>query len=51
MEELNDMCEILMEKCACSWIRDQTNETQEKYSNLLSQVQGEKGKENIVKFC
>jgi hypothetical protein len=40
MEELNEICEILMEKCACSWVRDQTNETHEKYSALMTQIQG-----------
>lgn len=40
MEELNEICEILMEKCACSWVRDQTNETNEKYSALKVHVQG-----------
>jgi hypothetical protein len=40
MEELNEICEILMEKCACSWVRDQTNETQDKYNSLLTQIQG-----------
>jgi hypothetical protein len=40
MEELNEICEILMEKCACSWVRDKTNELQDKYSALLSQSQG-----------
>lgn len=40
MEELNESCEVLMEKCACSWVRDQTNEAQEKYSALMSQIQG-----------
>lgn len=40
MEELNEICEILMEKCACSWVRDQTNDAHEKYSALLTQIQG-----------
>lgn len=40
MEELNEICEILMEKCACSWVRDRTNDTQDKYSALMSQIQG-----------
>lgn len=41
MEELSDSCEILMEKSACSWVRDQTNEINEKYNSLLTQMQGE----------
>ena len=40
MEELNEICEILMEKCACSWVRDRTNESNEKYSALMTHVQG-----------
>lgn len=40
MEELNEICEILMEKCACSWVRDQTNEAHDKYSALKTQIQG-----------
>jgi hypothetical protein len=41
MEEFNEICEVLMEKCACSWVRDQTNEANDKYSALVAQVQGE----------
>lgn len=40
MEELNEICEILMEKCACSWVRDKTNEMHDKYSALLTHMQG-----------
>lgn len=40
MEELNEICEVLMEKCACAWVRDQTNEIHEKYNTLLTQIQG-----------
>lgn len=40
MEELNEICEILMEKCACSWVRDQTNEAHDKYFDLINQIQG-----------
>lgn len=40
MEEFNDLCEVLMEKSACTWVRDQTNDLQEKYNSLLSQMQG-----------
>lgn len=42
IEELNEICEVLMEKCACSWVRDQTNETNEKYSSLTTRVQSKK---------
>lgn len=41
MEELNEICEILMEKCACSWVRDQTDGADDKYSTLLNHIQGE----------
>jgi hypothetical protein len=47
MEELNEICEVLMEKCACSWVRDQTNEAHDKYSALLTNIQG---KCTVVKF-
>lgn len=40
MEELNELCETLMEKCACSWVRDQTIDIQKKYSDLKAAVQG-----------
>lgn len=40
MEELNEICEVLMEKSACSWVRDQTNGLNDKYNALLSQIQG-----------
>lgn len=40
MEELNEICEILIEKCACSWVRDRTNDAHDKYSALMSQIQG-----------
>lgn len=40
MEEFNEICEVLMEKCACSWVRDQTNEANDKYSALVAQIQG-----------
>lgn len=40
MEELNELCETLMEKCACSWVRDQTIDIQKKYSDLVANVQG-----------
>lgn len=54
MEELNEICEVLMEKCACSWVRDQTNEAQDKYSALMSQVQGKLSlsfQRALLKFC
>lgn len=40
MEELNELCEILMEKCACSSVRDKTNESNEKYSSLITDTSG-----------
>lgn len=40
MEELNEICEVLMEKCACSWVRDQTNDIHDKFSALMAQMQG-----------
>lgn len=40
MEELNDICEILMEKSALSGVRDQVNDLQEKYNSLLLEMQG-----------
>ncbi|XP_065079035.1 muscle-specific protein 300 kDa-like [Ochlerotatus camptorhynchus] len=40
IEELNDICEALMEKCACSMVRDRTVELQKNYSTLLVNLQG-----------
>lgn len=40
IEELNDICEALMEKCACSIVRDRTVELQKSYSSLLVNLQG-----------
>lgn len=40
VEELNDVCEVLMEHSACSRVRDQTVETQSNYTKLLTSVQG-----------
>uniref|UniRef100_A0A1B0C1F9 KASH domain-containing protein n=1 Tax=Glossina palpalis gambiensis TaxID=67801 RepID=A0A1B0C1F9_9MUSC len=40
VEELNDTCELLMERSACSRVRDQTVDTQAKYTKLLTNTQG-----------
>lgn len=40
VEELNDLCEILVEKTACSRIRDDTVEIQKKFANLVTLAQG-----------
>lgn len=40
VEELNDICEILMEHSGCSKVRDETVETQANYTKLLTSVQG-----------
>ncbi|XP_052870916.1 muscle-specific protein 300 kDa-like, partial [Anopheles cruzii] len=40
VEELSDVCEALMEKSACSTVRDRTVELQKSYSALLAKVQG-----------
>ncbi|XP_062549338.1 muscle-specific protein 300 kDa isoform X2 [Armigeres subalbatus] len=50
IEELNDMCEALMEKCACSMVRDRTVELQKKYSTLLANLQAliSKLEKNVV---
>ncbi|XP_055538750.1 muscle-specific protein 300 kDa isoform X3 [Wyeomyia smithii] len=40
VEELNDVCEALMEKSACPTVRDQTVDLQKSYSSLLSNLQG-----------
>lgn len=40
MEDLNEICETLMEKCSYSWVRDQTCDAHEKYSALVAQAQG-----------
>jgi hypothetical protein len=40
VEELNDVCEILMEKSACSTVRDHTVAIQKSYSGLLDKTQG-----------
>lgn len=41
VEELNDVCEALVEKSACPAVRDQTVDLQKSYSSLLSNLQGE----------
>ncbi|XP_058454305.1 muscle-specific protein 300 kDa isoform X8 [Malaya genurostris] len=40
VDELNDVCEILMEKSACPTVRDRTVDLQKSYSSLLSNLQG-----------
>lgn len=40
IEELNDICENLVEISAFSKVRDQTVEPQSKYSKLLKDTQG-----------
>lgn len=40
VEELNDICEVLMEHSGCAKVRDQTVETQANYTKLLTAVQG-----------
>ncbi|ETN58450.1 calmin [Anopheles darlingi] len=40
VEELNDVCEALMEKSACSTVRDRTVDLQKSFSTLLGKVQG-----------
>lgn len=40
VDELNDLCESLVEISACSKVRDQTIELQSKYSKLVSDIQG-----------
>lgn len=40
VEELNDICEVLMELSGCSKVRDETVETQANYTKLLTSVQG-----------
>lgn len=40
VEDLNDVCEVLMEHSACTRVRDQTVETQANYTKLLTSVQG-----------
>lgn len=50
VEELNDICEILMEHSGCSKVRDETVETQANYTKLLTSVQGIL-KNKILGFC
>lgn len=40
VEELNDICEVLMEHSGCAKVRDETVETQANYTKLLTSVQG-----------
>jgi hypothetical protein len=41
LEELNEMCEVLMEKSACSLVRDQATGIQDEYNKILTEIQGE----------
>lgn len=40
VEDLNDVCEVLMDQSACARVRDQTVATQANYTKLLTSVQG-----------
>ncbi|KAL9708558.1 hypothetical protein quinque_012076 [Culex quinquefasciatus] len=40
VDELNDVCEVLMEKSTCCMVRDRTIDLQKSYSGLLMNLQG-----------
>ncbi|XP_024081429.1 nesprin-1 [Cimex lectularius] len=39
IEELSDKCEVLIELCACNWVRDETVKWQGEYAELFTTVQ------------